>query len=308
MRCSVAIRVVGVHERAFAHVAQPGDAVERRANLGFRDLRFRERDLRAPHVHFVQRLVVIVGNHEPLARAVPRCAARGARRAPPRMPPRARRACKSASLSFTSRSPLRTRAPSTKLMAVILPFTSACSSTLSAASSVPVDVTVSASGLGSDGFGRHADAASRAVGAAGVGVAIAAPDAELESRSIASGQIFGAASRHEDRGDRTVRERGASWFTTRRRPPTTLRLARQRAETPAADFCAAWPLRRRTQSRTASARRTAGRRCPCRPATQRASGPTTCVPSSVTGAFSAPPPSALESARLDRARGRRPRW
>ena len=56
----------GIHERAFADVAQPDDAVERRANLGLRDLRLRERDLRAPYVHFVERLVVIGGDHEPL--------------------------------------------------------------------------------------------------------------------------------------------------------------------------------------------------------------------------------------------------
>ena len=103
-----------------------------------------------------------------------------------------RRACRSASLSFTSSAPLRTRAPSTKLMAVILPLTSACSSTPSVASSVPVELTVSASARGSitSTVTRTTDSAR----GAGAEEAFAAAGGERHQRSSVSGQSFGAAT------------------------------------------------------------------------------------------------------------------
>ena len=84
---------------------------------------------------------------------------------------------------------MRTRAPSPKLIAVILPFTSACSSTLSAASSVPVDVTISASGAGSTtSVVTFTGAAPRARAA---GAALAVP---VGFAKFALEKIFGAAS------------------------------------------------------------------------------------------------------------------
>ena len=66
MRCSVAIRVAALTNAPSLTYLQPRDAVERRADLGLRDLRVRERELGAAYVQVVQSLVVVVGNDETL--------------------------------------------------------------------------------------------------------------------------------------------------------------------------------------------------------------------------------------------------
>jgi hypothetical protein len=104
---------------------------------------------------------------------------------------RAKVAARSASLSFTSRSPLRTRLPSVKWIPTILPSVSACNSTPSSASNVPVDVTLSLSRVG---FTSYVVTATAALGERPDLGWVEALFSSAPDEACSSGTSFGAAS------------------------------------------------------------------------------------------------------------------